>query len=202
MPGMKADSKRESVAWDRRSAIRGAYPAGKSVPLNRILRFALCSLCALCAAKAEARIIDRTLLPLSIVAGGHCDRKPDEVLSAPDAEGGKIDHNFRGFDFVTEGDILPPAIGLGFGLRVKLPGYGPGHKLTIRIKGPSGGPSIWDVKVSDTGYLEVGRLPMPGRALPEGRYVLTILDGPTLLIAYDFAIVGFDPEGLCFPLLS
>ena len=47
----------------------------------------------------------------------------------------------------------------------------------------------------ETSTMEVGRLPMPGKALPEGRYVLTILDGDTLLIAYDFVIVGLDDEG-------
>lgn len=151
---------------------------------------------------AQARIIDRTLLPISIVAGGHCDRKPDEVLTAPGTETGTVDYNFSGFDFVTRGDILPPAIGLGFGLRVKLPGYGPGEPLTIRIKSPDRQTSTWDITVSETGYIEVGRLPMPGQALPEGRYVLSILDGETLLIAYDFVITGFDPEGLCFPLVS
>lgn len=162
----------------------------------------LAALLALCPNVGAARIIDRTLLPVSIFAGGHCDRKPDEVLKAPGTETGTIDHNFRGFDFVMEGDILPPAIGMGFGLRVKLPGYGPGHPMTIRIKAPSGDVSTWDIKVPQTGFLEVGRLPMQGRALPEGRYVLTILDGDTLLIAYDFAIVGLDDEGLCFPLVS
>ncbi|WP_305541256.1 hypothetical protein [Tabrizicola sp.] len=157
---------------------------------------------AVCATAAYARIVDRTLLPVSIFAGGHCDRKPDEVLPAPGTETGTIDHNFRGFDFVTEGDILPPAIGLGFGLRLKLPGYGPGHVMTIRIKAPNKDVSIWDIKVPETGTMEVGRLPPPGQALPEGRYVLSILDGDTLLIAYDFVIVGLDDEGLCFPLLS
>lgn len=159
-------------------------------------------LCAVSANMATARIIDRTLLPVSIFAGGHCDRKPDEMLPAPGTETGTIDHNFRGFDFVMEGDILPPAIGLGFGLRVKLPGYGPGHLMTIRITAPNGDVSTWDIKVPETGRMEVGRLPVPGQALPEGRYVLTILDGDTLLIAYDFVIVGLDEEGLCFPLLS
>ncbi|MCU0902797.1 MAG: hypothetical protein MUE83_02855 [Tabrizicola sp.] len=162
----------------------------------------LCALIALCPAAAGARIIDRTLLPVSIFAGGHCDRKPDEILPAPGTETGTIDHNFRGFDFVTKGDILPPAIGLGFGLRVKLPGYGPGHRMTIRIKAPDGDLSTWDIAVPETGTMEVGRLPYPGQALPEGRYVLTILDGDTLLIAYDFVIAGRDDEGLCFPLVS
>lgn len=44
------------------------------------------------------------------------------MLKAAGTETGTIDHNFRGFDFVMEGDILPRAIGMGFGLRVKLPG--------------------------------------------------------------------------------
>lgn len=157
---------------------------------------------ALGAGPTQARIVDRTLLPISIFAGGHCDRKPDEVLPAPGTQTGSIDHNFRGFDFVTEGDVLVPAIGMGFGLRVKLPGYGPGKPVTITIKGPNQDLSTWDITVPETGFLEVGRLPMPGEALPEGRYVLSILDGKTLLIAYDFAIVGRDDEGLCFPQVS
>lgn len=159
-------------------------------------------LLAHCSGEAEARIIDRTVLPTRITAGGHCDRKPDEMLPAPGTETGTVDHNLRGFDFVVEGDILPPAIGMGFGLRVKLPGYGPGHRVTIAIKGPNRDLSTWDIEVPESGYMEVGRLPLAGRALPEGRYVLTLLDGETLLIAYDFVIVGFDPEGLCFPLVS
>jgi hypothetical protein len=168
-----------------------------SLPLVAIL-----GVSALGTETASARIIDRTLLPVSIFAGGHCDRTPDEVLPAPGATTGQIDHNFRGFDFVIEGDILPPAIGLGFGLRVKLPGYGPGQKMTIRIKAPDGDLSTWDIKVSETGFLEVGRLPMPGQSLPEGRYVLTVLDGQTLLIAYDFVIVGSDTTGLCTAFVS
>ena len=142
------------------------------------------------------------MLPISIYAGGHCVRKPDELLPAPGTNTGQIDHNFRGFDFVTEGDILPPAIGLGFGLRVKLPGYGPGHRMTIRIKAPDGNLSTWDIDVPETGFMEVGRLPMPRQSLPESRYVLTILDGQTLLIAYDFVMVGGDTEGLCVPMVS
>ena len=55
----------------------------------------LCTLIALCTDAAAARIIDRTLLPVSIFAGGHCDRKPDEVLPAPGTETGSIDHSFR-----------------------------------------------------------------------------------------------------------
>lgn len=74
--------------------------------------------------------------------------------------------------------------------------------MTIRIKAPDGNVSTWDIKVPETGFLKVGRLPMPGRALPEGRYVLTILNGDTLLIAYDFVILGLDDEGLCFPFVS
>lgn len=161
-----------------------------------------CIALGICAIPAQARIVDRTLLPLSIFAGGHCDRKPDELLPAPGTETGTIDHNFSGFDFVTEGDILVPAIGLGFGLRVKLPGYGPGTTLTITIKGPNQDLSTWDFAVSQTGHIEVGRLPMPGKSLPEGRYVLGIHDGDRLLIAYDFVIAGIDDEGLCFPLVS
>jgi hypothetical protein len=169
-------------------------------PSLRLVAFGC--LAALAAAPTTARIIDRTLMPVSIFAGGHCDRKPDEVLPAPGASTGTIDHNFRGFDFVTEGDILPPAIGLGFGLRVKLPGYGPGHRMTIRIKAPDGDLSTWQINVPETGFLEVGRLPMAGQSLPEGRYVLTILDGQTLLIAYDFVMTGSDTEGLCIPMVS
>ncbi|HLQ18762.1 MAG TPA: hypothetical protein VK146_07245, partial [Tabrizicola sp.] len=156
----------------------------------RILVSVLCAAAVLSGVRGEARIIDRTLLPVSIFAGGHCDRTPDEVLPAPGTETGTIDHNFRGFDFVTEGDVLVPAIGMGFGLRVKLPGYGAGKLLTITIKGPNKDLSTWDIAVPETGYLEVGRLPMPGKSLPEGRYVLSIFDEDTLLIAYDFAIVG------------
>ena len=170
--------------------------------MHRLFQTAVFILAAFGFQAAEARIIDRTLLPLSMRAGGHCDRTPDELLPAPGTETGTIDHNFRGFDFVTDGDILPPAIGLGFGLRVKLPGYGPGHRMTITIKAPGGDLSTWDTPVPETGYVEVGRLPMPGQSLLEGRYVLTIFDGQTLLIAYDFVIAGFDPKGLCFPLLS
>lgn len=162
----------------------------------------LFGLLALSAMDAQARIIERTMLPLSIFAGGHCDRKPDEVLPAPGTNSGEIDHNVRGFEFVAEGDILPSAIGLGFGLRVKLPGYGPGQRMTIRIKSPDGNLSTWDIDVPETGFMEVGRLPLPGRSLPEGRYVLTILDGQTLLIAYDFVIVGGDTEGLCIPMVA
>jgi hypothetical protein len=164
--------------------------------------FALCTLAAVWTANAQARIIERTVLPITLFAGGHCDRIPDEVLPAPGTDTGQIDHNFSGFDFVAEGDILPPAIGLGFGLRAKLPGYGPGHLMTINISSPDGHVSIWDIDVPETGTLEVGRLPLPGRALQEGRYVLRILDGPTLLIAYDFVIVGGDTEGLCTPMVS
>ena len=151
---------------------------------------------------AGAGIIERTLLPLSIRAGGHCDRPPDEVLPAPGTQTGGVDHNFSGFDFVTEGDILPPAIGLGFGLRVKLPGYGPGHRMTIRITAPDGHLSTWHIPVPETGILEVGRLPFPGQSLPEGRHVLTILDGETLLIDYGFLIAGADTEGLCTAMVS
>lgn len=88
----------------------------------------LAILFALCSGGTDARIIDRTLLPTRLIAGGHCDPKPDEVIPAPGTETGTVDHNLRGFDFVVEGDILP--------------------------------------------------------------------------IAYDFAIVRFDPKGLCFPLIS
>jgi hypothetical protein len=167
-----------------------------------LLCHALFAFQAISATDAGARIIERTLLPLSIRAGGHCDRPPDDVLPAPGTQTGEIDHNFRGFDFVTDGDILPPAIGLGFGLSVKLPGYGPGHRMAIRISAPDGHISTWQIPVPETGILEVGRLPMPGQSLPEGRYVLTILDGETLLIAYDFLIVGADTEGLCTPMVS
>jgi hypothetical protein len=169
---------------------------------SRLSSLALATLAVLAAVEADARIIERSLLPLSIFAGGHCDRTPDEQLSAPGTPTGKIDHNFRGFDFVIESDILPPAIGLGFAVRVKLPGYGPGKMMTIHITSPDGDLSVWQRPVPESGFLEVGRLPMRGRALPEGRYILKILDGQTLLIAYDFVITGGDTEGLCIAPVS
>jgi hypothetical protein len=202
MPGIKADSKRESGVCAPRLRPGGEVWNKHRMSRSILLQIAVCVLLAASANDSDARIIDRTLLPISIYAGGHCDRKPDEELPAPGTNTGKIDHNFRGFDFVTEGDILPPVVGMGFGLRVKLPGYGPGHRMTIAIKSPDGNISTWDINVPETGYMEVGRLPMPGHSLPEGRYVLTILDGQTLLIAYDFVIVGFDPEGLCMAPVS
>lgn len=139
-------------------------------------------------------------VPVTVIAsGGFCDQPPDEVISAPGADGGQYEHNFRAFDYVVRGDHFPAQIRLGIGVRVRIDSYGPGHPIRVLIVPPEGRTGSWDLKIGQDGELEFGRLPAIGGALPEGRYLLSALDGDSSLFTFALTLEGLAEESLCVP---
>jgi hypothetical protein len=148
-------------------------------------------------ARAE---LARQWVPVRIIAsGGFCDHPPDEYVRAPDAEGGRYEHNFSEFDYVVRGDSFPAQIGLGIGVRSRIEGYGPGRVVRVRVQPPNGRAGSWEMPVGQDGELEFGRLPATGKALEEGRYYLSVLDEGRKLFTFAISLEGDAEASLCVP---
>jgi hypothetical protein len=148
---------------------------------------------------AHADLIANRVPVTVITSGGFCDHPPDEYVPAPNAEGGRYEHNFRGFDYVVRGDRFPAQIALGIGVRVRITGYGPGRSVRVLIQPPEGRSGSWDQKIGQDGDLEFGRLPATGDALSEGRYLLSALDGERFLFTFALTLDGMAEDSLCVP---
>jgi hypothetical protein len=156
--------------------------------------------CALSAAgPARAELVRHWLQVTVVASGGFCDHPPDEIIPAPDADGGQYEHSFRGFDYVVRGDSFPAQISLGIGVRARIEGYGPGRMVRVRIQPPSGPSGSWEMKVGPDGELEFGRLPAIGKALEEGRYYLSVVDQGRRLFTFAITLEGMVEENLCVP---
>ena len=151
------------------------------------------------AAPVQAELI-ATRVPVTVIAsGGFCDSPPDQYVAAPEAEGGRYEHNFHGFDYVVRGDRFPAQVALGIGVRVRIEGYGPDRSVRVLVEPPAGRSGSWDQKIGRDGELEFGRLPAIGGALPQGRYLLSVLDDGRYLFTFALTLDGMAEESLCVP---
>lgn len=160
------------------------------------------ALVALFAEAARADLVHTTVGALILAAGGHCDQPPDELVPAPNSNGGYFERHFGEYVFVEEGDRFPARKGMGVGVRVVLPGYGPGSPVTVMVESTSNRPSSWDLRVDPDGQIEFGTLPPDGEALAPGRYLLTVLDGSRNLMSFAFIVEREIEDGLCTPAVS
>lgn len=167
--------------------------------MNRPLRSALLVAAIAAAAPVEAELLSSRVPVTVIASGGFCDHPPDEYVPAPEAEGGRYERNFRGFDYVVRGDRFPAQIALGIGVRVRIKGYGPGRPIRVLVQPPEGRSGSWDQKIGQDGELEFGRLPAVGDALPEGRYLLSVIDDGRYLFTFALTLDGIAEESLCVP---
>jgi hypothetical protein len=149
-----------------------------------------------------AEIIE-SAIPVQIVAsGGFCEDIPDEIIAAPDASGGQYENRFGHNDYVVLGDFFAAQRGLGVSVRIKLGGYSPGQKVTVRVKPPWGKIGTWDLLIGQDGELEFGRLPATGGSLDEGRYLLSVLDQGRNLFTYRIVLDKEEDATLCVPDVS
>jgi hypothetical protein len=140
-------------------------------------------------------------IPVEVVeVGGHCEAPPDLVLPAPGAGGGKIQRNYGTSRYVVQGDRFPAQVELGIGIRVRMSGYGPGRTVTVRVVPPVGKTGLFDLQIDPDGTLDFGRLPAVGEPLPEGRYLLSALDGERLLFTFAITLDGVVEDSLCVPI--
>ncbi len=151
---------------------------------------------------ATAELLHTTIAARIIASGGFCDTPPDQIVPAPNSNGGSFERNFGGFAFVEKGDQLPARQGMGVGVRVILPGYGPGSPVTVLVQPADDGPSSWDLTVDPDGAIEFGTRPPDGEALPPGRYLLSVLDGSLSLMTFAFTLESEIEDGLCMPAVS
>ena len=165
-----------------------------------MLRHSAIFLAGLCLAQAGAAVagILKSTVDVTIVAvGGQCDRPPDKLVPAPSAGGGQVERSFGPADVVVTGDYFAAQPGLGVFLRVRIAGYGPGRAVRVMIEPPVGRIGHWDQPIGADGELDFGRFPAPGEALPEGRYLLSVLDGGQYLFTYAITLNGVADESLC-----
>jgi hypothetical protein len=146
---------------------------------------------------AAAQMISSTVPVEVLAAGGHCETPPDEIVAAPGAGGGAVLRNNGLANYVILGDRFPAQVELGIGILVRIAGYGPGRIVTVRIVPPVGNTGEWKLPISEAGDLDFGRLPAIGEPLPQGQYLLSVLDDDKVLFTYAITIAGHDAEILC-----
>lgn len=151
---------------------------------------------------AGAEIVTSSVPVVIEAVGGQCEHAPDEVIVAPGAGGGQAERTFGFARYVVTGDRFAAQKGLGIGVRVRMAGYEPGRTVTALIEPPVGRTGSWDVRVDQDGGLDFGRFPAVGEALPQGRYLLSLLDGGKVLFSYAITLVGETDDGLCLPNVS
>jgi hypothetical protein len=151
---------------------------------------------------ASAELLNTTVGARILGAGGHCDKPPDQIVPAPNAKDGYFERHNGGYVFAVLGDRFAARKGLGVGVRVVLPGYGPGSPLTVRTWSAHDGPSTWDVRVDPDGEIEFGTLPQDGYALLPGRYLLSVLSGSDVLMTFAFTVEAEMEDGICLPSVS
>ncbi len=159
------------------------------------------ALLALFPSAAAAELLHTSIGARIIAAGGHCDKPPNELIAAPNSNGGYFERHSGDYVFAVDGDRFPARKGLGVGVRVVLPGYGPGSPVTVLVES-AGDRSSWDVTVDPDGEIEFGTLPSDGEALQPGRYLLTVMDGRRNLMSFAFIVEREVEDGLCLPFVS
>jgi hypothetical protein len=160
------------------------------------------ALVALLAEGAAGDLLHTTIGARVIAFGGHCDKAPDELIPAPNSNGGFYERHFGDYVFVVEGDRFPARKSMGLGVRVVLPGYGPGSPVTVLIEAPGERPNSWDVTVDPDGEVEFGTFPPDGEALRPGLYLLSVLDRGHALMTFSFIVEREADDGLCVPAVS
>jgi hypothetical protein len=148
---------------------------------------------------AAADMLKSTVKVKVIASGGQCDKPPDTIIPAPSAGGGQIERSFGPADFVVKGDRFAAQKGLGIFLRVRIRGYGPGREVTVMVEPPVGRTGVWEQPIGRDGELDFGRFPAIGEALPQGRYLLSVLDDGQYLFTYAITLEGEAEESLCVP---
>lgn len=147
------------------------------------------------------------LLPLPVWAGdvvieamgGKCDLPPEAPVGADG-----IEYRDGWSDFVVAGRVVPSAIGLGIGLRLRL--MAPLPQLEAVVQAPDGETFRWPVTPDAEGRIDFGHLPAYGEALAPGVYRLGLTAAGLSLLATEITVemtaAGEDPGGLCLASVS
>ena len=154
---------------------------------------------AFLASAAPAEMIKAAVKVKVLAVGGQCDAPPDAIVAAPNAGGGQYENTKGLADYVVKGDRFPAQRAMGIGLRVKLSGKWRGKTVTVLVLPPVGRTGSWEQTVASDGTIDFGRLPAIGEALPEGRYLLSVLDQGIYLFTYAITLDGVAEESLCVP---
>ena len=151
---------------------------------------------------AGAQMLEQNVPVTVIAVGGHCMTTPDEVLEAPNATAGVIEHSFRGFDYILPGDQIDGYRGLGIGLRARLGNVRPGETVVAWIDYPDGSSAHWQANVDDAREIEFGSVPDWGQHLPPGLYLLSVRRGSAVLFEYAITVTSSQDDPLCEELTS
>ena len=166
-------------------------------------RFAGLFLAALATATPATAEMLRSSVPVEVIdVGGQCDDPPDALIPSPNASQGVLFREFAPIPFVLRGDEIPGQVGLGIGIRVRLPGYTTGQVVTVRIEPPVGDVGYWEEEIEGGGELYFGRVPAYGEPLPRGRYLLQAYDGNRPLFTYAIHVGRQEDATLCVPDVS
>lgn len=137
-----------------------------------------------------------------LAAGAFCDTPPDELVDAPHANGGKIEHSLHRTEYVLKVDHLEARRGLGVGVAFRISGIANGEVVTERIKYPDGHSSSWEVRMTPNGVLDFGSNPPYGGTPALGRYLFSVLREGKPVITYRIVLEGVVDDELCVPEVS
>ena len=154
------------------------------------------------AAAARGEVVYNSGFAEVLAAGAFCDSPPAEIVDAPHATGGKIEHPRSGTEFILEGDYFEARRGLGVGVIFRISGVAGGEAVTERIKYPDGHASYWEVPMTRYGVLDFGSNPPYGGTPALGRYLFSVLREGKPVITYRIVIDGVVDDGLCVPEVS
>ncbi len=129
---------------------------------------------------------------LTVEAGFFCLENPDDTVTAPRSQTGKLNIFNSPFAFVHLGDNVPSVPGIGIGVVIKMNDYTDGEILTVREQNVSAGtpPDYWEATPQKNGVTWMGYLGDTDRPYPQGTWLFQIFRNKDLLLSYQFSVLS------------